>query len=611
MPNNQKEQLKQTYIRHISRIEYRKEELEGWSARFSFIRLFYFLGGVAALYFTSHLMSDPVFFLLLMVFLAGFLILVIHHSRIRKGIAGFNSLREIIQEQIARMDLDWNALPVYSPQPDLRNHPFADDLNILGEFSIHHLMDTAIYEGGTRYLKEWLLEEHPDKQEILKRQKLVQELKPLEHFRNKLRVKAKLSKAEVSEKDWSMEKLLKWMRVSKEFNYLLPLTILGTLAAANVTLLILMLAGIIGPYVLFTFVAYLMIYNFNSHKISGLFESAFQMEKLLSRFSEILLYVEKFSFGNSPAVDAFCADFKHKDQKPSKFLKKAGRLGGAASLQQNQVLWPLVNMVVPWDLFFAMKMENLKKELEPKLTHWTDIFFQLEALNSMANFAALNPHFIFADISEGGKDLFKAEELGHPLIPDLARVTNDFEVKKGQDLFLITGSNMAGKSTFLRTVGLNLVLVFAGAPVCASSLNTQLFRIFTSINVKDSLGEGLSHFYAEVRRLKRLLTELNEDHEYPLFFFVDEIFKGTNNRERFQGSTAFLKEVAGKKGIGMVSTHDLELANLEEEIPQLSNLHFEETIENGTMRFEYKLKSGPCATTNALKIMELEGLPVE
>ncbi|MGK7368936.1 MAG: MutS-related protein, partial [Candidatus Halalkalibacterium sp. M3_1C_030] len=175
---------------------------------------------------------------------------------------------------------------------------------------------------------------------------------------------------------------------------------------------------------------------------------------------------------------------------------------------------------------------------------------------------------------------------------------------------LLTGSNMAGKSTFLRTVGINLCLCFAGGPVNADTLKTVPFRLFSSINVKDSLDQGLSHFYAEVKRLRKLLDELNSEHSYPLFFFVDEIYRGTNNRERLRGSNAFLKKVAGQHGIGMVTTHDLELAQLEEEIPELSNWHFEETIEGGKMSFEYKLKPGPCPTTNALKIMQMEGLPV-
>ena len=170
---------------------------------------------------------------------------------------------------------------------------------------------------------------------------------------------------------------------------------------------------------------------------------------------------------------------------------------------------------------------------------------------------------------------------------------------------------MAGKSTFLRTVGINLVLAYTGAPVNAESLSTGLFRVFTSININDSLGDGLSHFYAEVKRLRLLLDELDKEDQYPLFYFVDEIYRGTNNRERYIGSAAFLKEVAGKNGIGMVSSHDLELADLESEISQLGNWHFSESITNGKMNFEYTLKPGPCPSTNALKIMKIEGLPVE
>ena len=265
---------------------------------------------------------------------------------------------------------------------------------------------------------------------------------------------------------------------------------------------------------------------------------------------------------------------------------------------------------MPWGLFFSMKLENLKEDIEPKLTKWLDKFYELEALNSLANFTLLNPEYTFPTFKEDSNTLFKAEKLGHPLIQEDQKVANDFEVNPGKDLFLITGSNMAGKSTFLRTVGINLVLAYSGAPVNAESLNTGLFRIFTSINVTDSLGDGLSHFYAEVKRLRYLLDELNKEDEIPLFFFVDEIYKGTNNRERFAGSAAFLKEVAGKNGIGMISTHDLELADLKSEIDQLSNWHFVESISNGKMSFEYKLKSGPCPSTNAITIMKMEGLPV-
>jgi DNA mismatch repair ATPase MutS len=176
---------------------------------------------------------------------------------------------------------------------------------------------------------------------------------------------------------------------------------------------------------------------------------------------------------------------------------------------------------------------------------------------------------------------------------------------------LITGSNMSGKSSFLRTIGVNLVLAYAGGPVNADSFECGLFRVFSTIRINDSLTEGFSYFYAEVRRLKALLDALNADDALPLFFLIDEIFKGTNNRERLIGSQAYLRALAGGHGMGVVTTHDLELVQLADEIPQLRNYHFREEVVNGQMQFDYRLRPGPSPTTNALKIMRLEGLPVD
>jgi DNA mismatch repair ATPase MutS len=264
---------------------------------------------------------------------------------------------------------------------------------------------------------------------------------------------------------------------------------------------------------------------------------------------------------------------------------------------------------MPWDLYFAQKLSSYKQDLAPHLSKWVDHFYKLEAFSSMANFSWLNPHYRFALPDTNAKKPFEATSLGHPLIPEKQKVTNDVAIQAKGDILLITGSNMAGKSTFLRTMGINLAMCFSGAPVNAERLSAIPFRLFSSINVSDSLDDGLSHFYAEVKRLRELLNLLEDNHPTPVFFMVDEIYRGTNNRERLRGSEAFLKNVAGKNGVGLVSTHDLELAQLENSISQLSNWHFEETIEGGKMSFEYKLKPGPCPTTNALKIMEMEGLP--
>ncbi len=597
----------------LNRLDSRIDHLDKRSKKLSTWRLLTFLLGTGLSYGAATTYNPWLFGITVFLFAVTFGYLVRIHRRVDHFKQVFSIWRRIRKQHIGRMQLDWDAIPPADDRPvaHYEEHPFGTDLNIVGPHSIHRLVDTSIYEGGSSRLRDWLLETHPDPESIGQRHRLVRELKPMALFRDRLELKAMMTRSRRTENDWTMKQLLQWLRIPDDTNYQPALVLLGALSAVNMVLGLLWLLGLAKPYVIITFILYLVAYNFNSGKVKGLFESAYQMDKLLNRFSSILLYLENFPYRPGSALDDFCSLYHKNDSRPSRYLGKVVRMATAASLQKSQIGWILVNGLLPWDLYYASRMKRLKSDLEPRLGRWMDRFYELEALCSLSNFAWLNPGYTFHKPREGDTDNpFEATGLGHPLIPKDRKVTNDLSIPSTGSILLITGSNMAGKSTFLRTIGVNLALCFAGAPVNARTFNTIPFRLFTSINVKDSLDRGLSHFYAEVKRLRRLLAELERSHSYPLFFFVDEIYRGTNNRERLLGSEAFLKNVAGSHGIGVVSTHDLELARLEEQIPQLSNWHFEETIEEGKMSFEYKLKPGPCPTTNALKIMRNEGLPV-
>ncbi|MEP2446178.1 MAG: hypothetical protein ABJI69_03030 [Balneola sp.] len=604
--------MKKLFEEHIARIDRKIELYTKLSSRISGARLTIFMLTLLFAFLASGRLHDLVYSVILIGAVIAFLNLMGRHKKVEQFIEKLGFLKQIKEEQIARLELNWDGIPFRNINRDnFLNHPYAQDLNIIGKRSLFQLMDTSIYEGSSNVLSGLLLNQSREVESIKKRQQLIQELAPLQLFRDKLRVEALFTKSKTGRYEWSMEQMLDWLRLPKKTGFILPLVIMVILSVSNVTLGILAMIGKLSSvYVVISFVSYLTALKFTGDKVKGLFDAAFQMEKLLGSFSNILSHVERFKASDDKEISQFLKVYQKEDEKPSVILKKVRRFAIAASVQKNQVLGPLMNLIIPWDLYFSMRLENLKEELEPKITKWLDKFYELEALNSMANFAFLNGDYSFPTFDKDTEALFKAEDLGHPLIPENQKVANDFEVYPGKDLFLITGSNMAGKSTFLRTVGINLVLAYSGAPANAKSLNTGLYRIFTSINVNDSLGDGLSHFYAEVKRLRELLDELNKDEDQPLFFFVDEIYKGTNNKERYAGSAAFLREVAGKNGIGMVSTHDLELADLESEIEELSNWHFVESIEGGKMSFEYKLKSGPCPSTNALEIMRIEGLPV-
>ena len=268
-------------------------------------------------------------------------------------------------------------------------------------------------------------------------------------------------------------------------------------------------------------------------------------------------------------------------------------------------------MLVPWDFFFTYRLEKLKKEIALLLPRCLNAWYELEALNSLANFAWLNPGYTFPEILSNSTR-FHAGGLGHPLIKPEYKICNDLELDEQRRIVILTGSNMAGKSTFLRSVGLNLCLAYAGAPVNAERLHISLFRLFTCIQVSDSVQDGLSYFYAEVKRLKLLLSAVEFEDDLPILFLIDEIFRGTNNRERHIGSHAFIRALSSRKNaLGIIATHDLELTKLADEIPGIANFHFREEVGDGRMVFDYQLRSGPCPTTNALKIMRIEGLPVD
>jgi len=609
MHTHNRDSLRQALENQVGRLHQKINTLNQLSNRLSMARLGAFVGGLALVYLAGSFGPEWLFWLSLIGFIGGFWKLIREHNTIDETKERFKIWKAIRDTHLARLNLNWPNIPEKKSTIDYSNHPFARDLYLTGNHSLLQLMDTATYQGSTDQLAEYLLQREPNPQKVTERQAIVKELARQPQFRDSLHLRAELYKKQELENDWSLEELRQHLKDSKEVNYWLPLALLGSLSVLNIALLALYLTGVMDPYVIFTFVLYLVIYNFNSEKIAGLYEESYQIEKLLSQFNAVLHFLETNNYESDSNLKKFCAPFWSGDYSPSQYIKRIIRIAGAASSQQSEVIWALLNFLMPWDLYFSQKLSSYKQDLAPHLSDWIDHVYKLEAYCSMANFSWLNPHYNFALPDVNAAQPVKAEELGHPLIPEEQKVTNDVSIDEKGDILLITGSNMAGKSTFLRTMGINLAMCFAGAPVNATYFSTIPFRLFSSINVTDSLDDGLSHFYAEVKRLRALLDILNDDHETPVFFMVDEIYRGTNNRERLQGSEAFLKNVAGKNGVGLVSTHDLELAQLEESIPELSNWHFAETIEGSKMSFEYKLKPGPCPTTNALKIMEMEGLP--
>lgn len=353
---------------------------------------------------------------------------------------------------------------------------------------------------------------------------------------------------------------------------------------------------------------YLVLYFFSGREASHTFKTGLTMQAALNQLNTVFHFLETYRYGKNHHITTLTAPFLDPHNRPSHHFRQLSHIVNAAGLSQNPVMWLLLNIALPWDLYFAHRLHQIRHNLAQNLPAWLDIWFELEALNALATLHYLNPHHTFPTFSED-QTLLTGQQLGHPLITDSHKVTNDFTIDQLGTVNILTGSNMSGKSSFLRTLGINLCLAYAGGSVNATQFNTHWFRLFTSIHITDSVTDGISFFYAEVKRLRALLDTLNSPGR-PVFFLIDEIFRGTNNQERLLGSRAFITALVGGHSLGAIATHDLELVKLAHEFPAISNYHFRDDIDGQKMIFDYTLRPGPCPTTNALKIMAAAGLPI-
>jgi hypothetical protein len=291
-------------------------------------------------------------------------------------------------------------------------------------------------------------------------------------------------------------------------------------------------------------------------------------------------------------------------------MRALERAVGFAELRHSGLVHFVANVVLLYDVWCALALERWRGRAGARVRGWLEALGEVEALASFGAFARENPAYAFPEVT-AGPPRYDAEGLAHPLLPRASRVANDVRFGEGGPrALLVTGSNMAGKSTLLRAVGVNAVLALAGAPVCASRLALSVAAVRTSMRVSDSLEQGISHFYAELARLRGVLDATRGGRE--VLFLLDEILHGTNSRERQIGAKAIVKRLVELGAIGAVSSHDLGLAALEDETAgRVRNVHFEERVEGGKMTFDYRLRSGAVTTGNALRLMRLVGLEVD
>ncbi|MEQ1796031.1 MAG: MutS family DNA mismatch repair protein [Nitrospira sp.] len=572
------------------------------SNRFSRWRLVLFLIGlltIISLYRLGHYSEGNWSTAL---FLAGFVIVAAYHNRLEHRIHRLTLWSGIKRQHLARLRLEWQALPPCQPVA-ADAHLYARDLDILGPHSLLHLLDTATSTQGRERLASWLLAQPPTDRTWNQRQHLVRELARLTIFRDRLNVQAKL----MGEAEINGQRVAAVLQHHLHLPYLpIILPIQALLAAATAGLALAALLNWLPAYWMLSFGLYAVIY-LSTDQGEELLEHAVGLHHEVEKLGSILQFLEQRARKPGTALAETCRVLREADTAPSALIRHLAWALHGVSVKAHPLVHLAFNALGPWDLFFTFRLQQFQRRIQTLLPLWLDCLAEVEAASALATFAYLHPSYLWP--TPGSSVALAATGLGHPLLASRHCVTNDITLAQRGAIYLVTGSNMSGKSTFLRTIGINLCLAQAGAPVCAKTFAWTWSRLACCIRVDDSLDAGLSFFYAEVKRLKSILRATEDREAPPVLFLIDEIFKGTNNRERLIGSRSYIQALANGNGYGLVTTHDLELADLDQSIPGLTNSHFQETVESGVLQFDYTFRPGPCQTTNALRIMELEGLP--
>ena len=490
-------------------------------------------------------------------------------------------------------------------EEDIDPHPFAKDLDLLGKNSLFSAISYCETLLGKNKLRDFLLNLSVEKETIIAKQKSLEELSEKTDWNiqfltlsKSLNIDGNIALLEVKEPVFKMATLAKAAIV------LVPILTLGTL----LSLLFIEVSGL-NIALLFggIFLASRIILMIYAQKINSISETLSFDSTQYEQFLAVFSHIEKENFKEESNKNLQKKFTSGESKSSRKEIEKLARLLRNYE-SGNSHIGLILNNFFLWKLNFAQQIEKQSKKIEQDLPEWFDAFAEFEALISFGIFKFKNPKYIFPKISESGEKL-KVEEIVHPLLFQEIVVSNDFEIVEKTEISIITGANMTGKSTFLRTIGVNLVLAMNGCPVAAKEFSFVPMDLFTSMRTSDSLNDGTSYFNAEILRLRNLVENL--ENGKPQFIILDEILKGTNSKDKLTGSELFLEKLMKSKTLFscLIATHDLELTKIEEKFPaKIKNYCFELEQKNGELETDYKLQNGVTKSMNAIYLMKKFGI---
>jgi hypothetical protein len=483
------------------------------------------------------------------------------------------------------------------------HHSYAADLDLFGKSSLYQFINRCNSEKAKLILAQRLLNPLTES-EILKQQDAARELSAKPLWRQQLQAYG-IKQIITLETE---KKVLQWITTNENYFkhpffkvllYVFPVITIGSIYLC------------LADYISFsTFLALLVVFIAVSGSLSKKITPVYNLlSKIVSEINVLyneMNWFEKESFHDDLLIELqqkIKSDSTHKGSGEILHLRK---ILSRFDTRLNVLAFIILNTLFLWDVWQLMALKKWKARNQSIVPHWFETIASLEVSNTLATLLFNHPDWCFPVIS-GQHFTLEGQAIGHPLIPEKQRVNNSFQVCGTGKIDLITGSNMAGKSTFLRSIGVNMILAYAGAPVCAKQFTVSIVTVKSSMRVADNLAENTSTFYAELKKLKSIIEVVN-NHEKVLII-LDEILRGTNSFDRHTGSSALIKQLIKKNAVALIATHDVELAELEKDFPgNISNYHFDVQVSGEELYFDYKLKRGICTSLNASLLMKKIGI---
>jgi hypothetical protein len=534
--------------------------------------------------------------------IVALIVLVVIHDRVDRALRRAGRGMAYNERALARLDNRWIGAGNQGERFRDPSHVFADDLDLFGRGSLFELLSTARTRMGERVLADWLLSPGEPK-EVAERQESVKELRPCLDLREEIALMGDDLRAALDDRRlgaWGTEPALIFFPGARWIALVLAI------AAVVTAITVLFEWTSLVPF-LFVVLAELMFMMATHKATAQVAESVGTPAHELRLIALLLERLEREPFSSPGLVGLrgrLLIDGKPATQEIRRLVRLVDRLDWAQNL-----FFRLPAAALVWTPQFAIAIEKWRIRYGPHVGGWVDAIGEFEAMSSLACFAYERPDAVFPELADSPDRFYEASGLTHPLIPAAEAVANDVKLGGDTQLWIVSGSNMSGKSTLLRAVGLSVVLAWAGAPVTAGRLRLSRLRLGASMRTSDSVIDHRSRFYAEISRLKDVVDLARSGQ--PLLFLLDELLSGTNSHDRRIGAQALLVGLVERGAIGLATTHDLALAEIAEQLNgRAINVHFEDHLEGGEIRFDYHLRPGVVARGNALELMRAVGLDV-